>query len=204
MNVLVWGDEVRVSSLQKAFPEAVFTKAEDWGKWISGDGADVLINLADDALGQNYSDLKTPAFLHGVSGKNSDHNIPETALRINGWAGFTERKVWECAGRVSDVHRELAGRMGVELVPVPDEPGLIAGRVVAMIINEAYFALGESVSSKPDIDVAMRLGTNYPYGPFEWAELIGPARVLELLNVLSSTDPRYTPSSQLVREVTAL
>lgn len=203
MNVLVWGDDARVPSLQKAFPEAVFTKADDWGKWMAADGADLLINLADDALSQDYSDLTSPAFLHAVSGKNADRPLPGLAIRINGWAGFTERKVWECAGIISDRHRELAAQMGVELIQVPDEPGLIAGRVVAMIINEAYFALGESVSSKADIDTAMKLGTNYPYGPFEWANLIGPARVLELLTVLASTDARYTPSPQLIREATA-
>lgn len=203
MNVLVWGDEARVASMQKAFPEAVFTKADEWGTWMAADGADLLINLADDALSQDYSNLTSPAFLHGVSIKNIDRPFPGMALRFNGWAGFAERKVWECAGNISDQHRELAEQMGVELIPVPDEPGLIAGRVVAMIINEAYFALGESVSSKADIDTAMKLGTNYPYGPFEWANLIGPARVLELLNALASTDTRYTPSPQLIREATA-
>ena len=52
-------------------------------------------------------------------------------------------------------------------------PGFITARVIAMIINEAFFALQENVSSKEEIDTAMRLGTNYPYGPFEWTKLIG-------------------------------
>src|ERR1700710_2457559 len=46
-------------------------------------------------------------------------------------------------------------------------------RVVAMIINEAYYALDAGVSSKESIDLAMKLGTGYPYGPFEWADRIG-------------------------------
>ena len=49
----------------------------------------------------------------------------------------------------------------------PDIPGFISARVVSMIINEAYFALEEEVSSKEEIDTAMKLGTNYPYGPFD-------------------------------------
>jgi 3-hydroxyacyl-CoA dehydrogenase len=42
-----------------------------------------------------------------------------------------------------------------------------------MIINEAYFALEDNVSTKAETDIAMKLGTNYPYGPFEWGQLIG-------------------------------
>ena len=47
---------------------------------------------------------------------------------------------------------------------VPDEPGFIAARIIAMIINEAYYAKGEQVSSKADIDIAMKLGTTIPWG----------------------------------------
>ena len=43
-----------------------------------------------------------------------------------------------------------------------------------MIINEAFLALQEGVSTKEEINTAMKLGTNYPLGPFEWVEKIGP------------------------------
>ena len=56
---------------------------------------------------------------------------------------------------------------------VPDVKGFISSRIVSMIINEAYFALEENVSTKEEIDIAMKLGTNYPYGPFEWSKKIG-------------------------------
>ncbi len=42
-----------------------------------------------------------------------------------------------------------------------------------MIVNEAFFAFGEKISTIEEIDMAMKLGTNYPNGPFEWAEKIG-------------------------------
>ena len=82
-----------------------------------------------------------------------------------------------------------------------DEPGFIAARIIAMIINEAYFAVDENVSSKTEIDTAMKLGTNYPYGPFEWAELIGTNNILALLQKLNSTDSRYQPAAFLIKEV---
>jgi 3-hydroxybutyryl-CoA dehydrogenase len=47
----------------------------------------------------------------------------------------------------------------------------------------------------------MKLGTSYPYGPFEWSEKIGLARVNELLTELSHDDKRYTPAPALKEAV---
>jgi 3-hydroxybutyryl-CoA dehydrogenase len=43
----------------------------------------------------------------------------------------------------------------------------------------------------------MKLGTNYPMGPFEWGARIGLHRVVELLDVLGETDSRYIPAKSL-------
>jgi 3-hydroxybutyryl-CoA dehydrogenase len=83
---------------------------------------------------------------------------------------------------------------------VPDVPGFISARVISMIINEAYFALQDNVSSKEEIDIAMKLGTNYPYGPFEWSKKIGLGNIAGLLTILSTTKERYTPASLLKNE----
>ena len=82
---------------------------------------------------------------------------------------------------------------------LPDEPGFITARVVCMIINEAYMALEESVSTKEEINTAMKLGTNYPYGPFEWAEKIGVQNVARLLQKLSEKQARYKPAGLLAQ-----
>jgi len=79
----------------------------------------------------------------------------------------------------------------------PDIPGMITARVLATIINEAYYTLGAQVSSREEIDIAMKLGTSYPYGPFEWSDKIGLQRVYELLNELRSADARYMPAPAL-------
>jgi 3-hydroxybutyryl-CoA dehydrogenase len=84
---------------------------------------------------------------------------------------------------------------------VSDEPGFIAARVIAMIINEAYLALEEHVSTKEEINTAMKLGTNYPFGPFEWAVAIGTSNILNLLERLNRESNRYKPAAALVNEV---
>jgi 3-hydroxybutyryl-CoA dehydrogenase len=83
---------------------------------------------------------------------------------------------------------------------VSDQPGFIGARIVCAIINEAYLTLQEKVSSKEDIDTAMRLGTNYPMGPFAWANAIGIKKVYTLLKKLAIGQPRYTPTMLLKEE----
>ncbi len=68
---------------------------------------------------------------------------------------------------------------------LPDEPGFVTPRVISMIINEAYFAFAEGVSTPEEIDTAMKLGTNYPYGPIEWGNRIGLQNVVRLLKKLA-------------------
>ncbi len=66
-----------------------------------------------------------------------------------------------------------------------------------MIINEAFFAFGEKISTIEEIDMAMKLGTNYPNGPFEWAEKVGIENVYLLLEKLSGKEGRYIPAPAL-------
>lgn len=76
--------------------------------------------------------------------------------------------------------------------------GFIFPRTIVQIINEACFALEESVATRDDIDRAMKFGVNYPKGPFEW--LNGRAEyVRTLLNELrvKTGDERYRLSSLL-------
>ena len=60
----------------------------------------------------------------------------------------------------------------------------VALRVICCVVNEAYLALSEGVASAEDIDKAMKLGANYPRGPFEWAEEIGVQSILRMLDSL--------------------
>jgi 3-hydroxybutyryl-CoA dehydrogenase len=57
--------------------------------------------------------------------------------------------------------------------------------------------LGDEVSTKKNIDIAMQLGTNYPYGPFEWAAHIGLEHIYKLLKNLSISDERFVVAKAL-------
>ena len=56
---------------------------------------------------------------------------------------------------------------------VGDAPGLVAGRVVAQLINEAAFLVGAGHATAADVDKGLELGVNHPRGPFEWSERMG-------------------------------
>ncbi|HSH03749.1 MAG TPA: 3-hydroxyacyl-CoA dehydrogenase family protein [Anaerolineae bacterium] len=95
--------------------------------------------------------------------------------------------------------------LGHEAVRVGDSVGLVRARTVCCLINEATSALMEGVASAADIDKAMKLGTNYPHGPLEWADMIGIDRVLGVMQGLYSTwgEDRYRPTPLLQQMVMA-
>jgi 3-hydroxybutyryl-CoA dehydrogenase len=88
---------------------------------------------------------------------------------------------------------ETCAQLGTEYRIVADRVGLVTPRVVCMIINEACYTLQEGTASVQDIDLGMKLGTNYPRGPFEWANAIGVSRVYDVLTTLweDTRDERY-------------
>lgn len=66
-----------------------------------------------------------------------------------------------------------------------DRAGLIHLRIISLIINEAYLVWQEGTSNEADIDTAMKLGTNYPYGPIEWSKRIGLDLIYNLLSKMN-------------------
>lgn len=72
-------------------------------------------------------------------------------------------------------------------------------RAISMIVNEAYFALGEKLATKEAIDLAMKNGVNYPLGPIEWGEKIGLKYIIDLLTEYTeiTQDPRYRLAQEL-------
>lgn len=145
--------------------------------------------------------LPKPVIINSV-----EHTLAETGfpfIRINSWPGFLKRQVIEASclpGTDKPLAEKIFSLLNRKTEWTPDVAGFISARVVAMIINEAYFTLAEGVSTKEETDTAMKLGTNYPYGPFEWAEKIGLKNVCSLLNTLSKTEKRYQPALLLEKE----
>ncbi|WP_315819739.1 3-hydroxyacyl-CoA dehydrogenase family protein [Paraflavitalea speifideaquila] len=145
-----------------------------------------------------------PLFVNAVSwpGRVTGRQV----IRINAWPTLLRRPVTEIAltdeGQADAVKRVFeALQWRYQLVP--DVCGMITPRVLAAIVNEAYFTLGAEVSSKGEIDTAMKLGTNYPLGPFEWSEAIGLAHIGVLLRALSGLEGRYTLAPALEKELAA-
>lgn len=99
----------------------------------------------------------------------------------------------------------LAAEMGKTTVLSRDMPGFIVNRILMPMINEACFALQESLASAKDIDEAMKLGTNQPMGPLALADFIGLDTCLFIMGVLHEGlgDSKYRPSPLLRQYVEA-
>ena len=67
---------------------------------------------------------------------------------------------------------------------VEDAPGLVLGRIVCQLVNEAAFAIGEGVGSAGDVDTGLTLGLSHPRGPVAWGDAIGVDHVLAVLDGL--------------------
>ncbi|MFB7515580.1 3-hydroxyacyl-CoA dehydrogenase [Streptomyces sp. NPDC056144] len=91
--------------------------------------------------------------------------------------------------------------LGKKVSVIGDVPGMIVARTVAMLADLAADAVDRGVATAEDVDTAMRLGVNYPAGPLEWAEKLGPKRVCDLLSALHERYPtgRYGPSQATAR-----
>ncbi len=80
-----------------------------------------------------------------------------------------------------------------------DAPGLWAARTVCMLINEGADAVHQGVCSEAAADAAMKLGVNWPAGPFEWLQTVGVEQVVSVLDHLFSAtrSERYRVSPWL-------
>jgi 3-hydroxybutyryl-CoA dehydrogenase len=91
--------------------------------------------------------------------------------------------------------------LGFTPLPVADTPGLVVARTVAMLVNEAADAVLQGVCSEPGADAAMKLGVNYPAGPFEWLSGWGVPGVVAVIEALDAQyrGERYRVSPSLRR-----
>jgi 3-hydroxybutyryl-CoA dehydrogenase len=193
------GDTEQVSALRQGGAAGI-----DWQEARSvadakAMGGDAFFCLVPNAVEQPLEGFACPVFVNSVDSALDTCSAKE-AVGINGWPAFLQKPQWELAGTLSPAVQAVLQALGKTAIPAPGQPGLIAPRAISMIINEAYFALQDGVSTRADIDTAMKLGTNYPHGPFEWAGILGPGNVYRLLQKLSETDARCTPAPLLKEE----
>ncbi|HYV55818.1 MAG TPA: 3-hydroxyacyl-CoA dehydrogenase family protein [Chitinophagaceae bacterium] len=202
--ILLANDEQREElTAQQPKPEAELVWLADLSslKDIAADACIDLLFAEKAAHLEQLKRLQTSFLIINSISKPSNEWL-RNCVRINGWNTFLKRSVIEATGphELQQKTGEIFSLFHKQVDWVADITGFVSLRVIASIINEAYFALDEKVSTKEEIDTAMKLGTNYPYGPFEWSEKIGIKNICGLLEQLSIERKRYTPSALLKKE----
>jgi 3-hydroxybutyryl-CoA dehydrogenase len=143
----------------------------------------------------------TSSVCHTVSEQSKYTKYPSRLVGIGLYSTFSAAKLLEIApSKITDENIvqnaiSVLKNLGFETAKVPDRTGLVFPRILAMIINEAAQVYSEQIASKEDIDTAMKLGTNYPMGPLEWADKLGIDLVYEILAALQRDfgEDRYRP-----------
>jgi 3-hydroxybutyryl-CoA dehydrogenase len=216
MHILVVGDAARYEELQqKGLGSHRVRWVQDIDTVILPGTFDLVIDLVlDDALHHAAAYAKAPAVpvLAGLAKTSLSELMGRYAfsygfniIACNWLPGFINRQVTETAildDEQKPVLESLMQQLGWSYALVQDSVGMVTPRVVSMIINEAYFTAAAGTASRGDIDIAMRLGTNYPYGPFEWAQRIGIKHVCDILTAVynATGDERYQVCALLQQE----
>jgi 3-hydroxybutyryl-CoA dehydrogenase len=198
MKITVYGNDISWIGSAKAGQSIEWKHEKDLQQLFATE-ADAYFNLSTEKGPANSTEKIY--FINSVSTTLAELNAGENAIRINGWKGFLEKETWEISGNVTGNMKEIFAALGKKIIEVADEPGFISARVIAMVINEAFYAEAEAVSTRYEIDIAMKLGTNYPFGPFEWAEKIGLENIYILLKKLAEKDSRYAPAASLAKKI---
>ena len=201
MQIVVAASDDQWKELTDPRPGIDWQRVNNANDFTKHKNADAFFYLDYNSILPDFFLIEKPVFINAVTQTLANLKTPVNVLRINGWPGFLQRTAWEIAGIADENIKPIFKTLDIKINIVADEPGFIAARIIAMIINEAYFAVSDKVSSKSEIDTSMKLGTNYPYGPFEWVELIGKKNILDLLQELNTTDKRYQPAALLITEV---
>jgi len=216
MKILLIGNDQQVAEFQQKF-------GEDHQYLISNNGMVVEGSLQEQELVVDFTVDESPENLElykDVSDLPVLVNIPKTSLTelayyaedvqcamfgFNGLPTFIDREVLEVSlynEEDQDILKNLCKDLETKYRIVDDRVGMVTPRIIFMIINEAYYTVQEGTAEKTDIDQGMKLGTNYPYGPFEWSERIGLQHVYELLEAVyeDTKDERYKICPLLKKE----
>lgn len=158
--------------------------------WMTQKGLSITRGESADWSGLQIGDLQ----VHLTSGRCAAqlaHERSHPQLAVMDWPLAPDRAdglAVAFAPQAGEAARQLLAQLwhalGWELLLLRDVPGLAVARTVAMLVNEGADAVWQGVCDEQGADLAMKLGVNYPAGPFEWLSLLGAPRVSELLDGL--------------------
>jgi len=184
-EVTVHGDDAIADHLEAATTQAL--AAQGWGParlrgtgWtgLLIDGAQLVLTTGRTAaeLAAELGRADVAVFDRPVALPNSPGTAPGTALAYA--VADTASPAWR-----GQAPAWLAA-LGYAPLSVADTPGLVSARTVAMLINEAADAVQQGVCTPEGADAAMKLGLNYPAGPFEWLAGWNETGVASLIDTL--------------------
>ena len=152
---------------------------EPGSDWVGLDIDDKQLRLTDGRCATQLGG-EVAVFDLPLRGKGSSVGIANAPL------------AWAVSARASDVWATQAGQwlqaLGFNAQRVADTPALVVARTIAMLVNEAADAVHQGVCTEQGANDAMKLGVNYPAGPFEWLAQWG---VLPVVQVLDALDLHY-------------
>jgi 3-hydroxybutyryl-CoA dehydrogenase len=167
---------------------------------------DIFIDLEFDECPQNLLDyLNNSTTIFMVSAVNINletafHKISRKPMSLkiigfNALPTMVERDTIEFSNPYGIENLELVfTELGyTNHTKVDSRIGMVTPRIIAMIINEAFYTVQEGTATERDIDTAMKLGVNYPKGPFEFLEKIGVEYVYRILEAIyeDTKEERY-------------
>ena len=121
------------------------------------------------------------------------------------WAGTSRVGAATSSPPARDEAAALLAGAGVAVTPLPDIPGLLLARTVALLVDDAVDLAARQGLAPREVDAAVRLGLGYPLGPHAWGDRVGPAWVVRLLDALERLQPggRFRVSTPLRRAALA-
>ena len=218
MKILVIGTERDFEECQRKLGDHLYLHRQSHAESEEVlSGCDVVFDFIIDQQPDSfrmYSEKAVTVFLNTVYvsllelARKADGPMACTIFGFCGFPTLFDRDLLEVALLKGDdevVLKEIAGKLSFNYSLVDDRVGMVTPRVISMIINEAFYAVQDGTANREDIDLAMKLGTNYPFGPFEWCERIGLPNVFKLLSALydDTRDERFKVSALMKKECLA-
>ncbi len=111
---------------------------------------------------------------------------------------------YQTSDETLEIAKAWGKSLGKEVIVVNEAPAFAVNRLLCVMLNEAFFALGEGVASAEDIDKGMVLGCNHPIGPLKLADMVGLDTLLRIMEGLRrEMGDKYIPAPLLVKLVRA-